>query len=555
MPKIAYLLIQQISSKVYEIRDPIITHDIPNIGEVQELLDHASASALGCLDSTQLLDPVCDWHCLPYYDIANELGTIDKDFFKRRVAFLPAGLTLSFLEVDVYKLQILVLFIDDVNLVETWMTNRLRVDIPPVEQLHELVERPLAEPEKIPIPETMLEALVSIYDGQRCTTDAAHSLFKVGEFDVNLLDAYDAVFKSAPDSGTEYSFISFWDYNISRILQMVVPNGHATRNNNQFTSILLYRPDFAFLLKQVCPFRGEEKGPDVVNDPREELIEKCIWIYDPAPYMLGYYCVGTEMTLAAITAPQAPGQKPGCHDIINVDLKLREDRIANVRHLINLSPLLPLLANLVPPHVYDFLEVKRPTSRITLNPMQVIKSYQCENADQMVNHLKEIYSILKRNFIPNTDKLVHAHETIVVLEPRGISREPSNERELRECLVCILHTLVDLHQIPLYHCDIQWSNVVRKIDDESKWLLINWENATTPPTKAQMTFTEEDHSPAIFQDGYGEEVGIWAVGYLIQTCATPDISVQLWKLGEHVCEGSAKLRAKDVLMLLDNTLD
>ncbi|KAI6008422.1 hypothetical protein EDC04DRAFT_3146473 [Pisolithus marmoratus] len=216
------------------------------------------------------------------------------------------------------------------------MTNRLRMDVPPVEQLRELVERPLAESEKIPIPETMLEALVSISDGQRCTMDAAHCLFKVGEFDVNLLDVYDAVFKSAPDSGTEYSFISFWDYNISCILQMIVPNGHAICNNNQFTLTLLYCPDFAFLLKQVCPFRGEEKGPDVVNDPREELIEKHIWIYDPAPYMLGYYCVGTEMTLAAIMAPQAPGQKPGCYDIISVDLKLREYHIANC-HLMSMT--------------------------------------------------------------------------------------------------------------------------------------------------------------------------------------------------------------------------
>ncbi|KIN92693.1 hypothetical protein M404DRAFT_1009422 [Pisolithus tinctorius Marx 270] len=53
------------------------------------------------------------------------------------------------------------------------------------------------------------------------------------------------------------------------------------------------------------------------------------------------------MTLAAITAPAA-GDESGLHDIINVDLKLREDRITNVRLLVSLSPLLPLLAKLVP---------------------------------------------------------------------------------------------------------------------------------------------------------------------------------------------------------------
>lgn len=38
------------------------------------------------------------------------------------------------------------------------------------------------------------------------------------------------------------------------------------------------------------------------------------------------------MTLATITAPAA-GDEPGLHDIINVDLKSREDRITSVRLL------------------------------------------------------------------------------------------------------------------------------------------------------------------------------------------------------------------------------
>ena len=34
------------------------------------------------------------------------------------------------------------------------------------------------------------------------------------------------------------------------------------------------RPDFAFLLQENCPFRGEEKGPDNPDDPRVELVDK-----------------------------------------------------------------------------------------------------------------------------------------------------------------------------------------------------------------------------------------------------------------------------------------
>ncbi|KAI6045162.1 hypothetical protein EDC04DRAFT_2889346 [Pisolithus marmoratus] len=268
------------------------------------------------------------------------------------------------------------------------MTNRVRADVPPVEQLRELVERPLAELEKIPIPETMFEALVSVFDARRCTTDAAHSLFKVGELDVNLLHIYSAVLKSAPDNGTEYSFVSFWDHNIRDILQSIVPTGHAIRNSNLFTSTKLYCPDFGFLLKQLCPFRGEEKGGEDRKDPKAELVNKLVWMYDPAPYILGYYC------------------KPGCHDIISVNLKLRKDRIANVRHLINLSPLLPLLANLAPSRLDDFHNIWRPNSTIRLDPVQVIKSFHGELAEQKVQHLERVYEILEQKSIPNTDKLV-----------------------------------------------------------------------------------------------------------------------------------------------------
>lgn len=62
------------------------------------------------------------------------------------------------------------------------------------------------------------------------------------------------------------------------------------------------------------------------------------------------------MTLVAITAPAA-GDESGLHDIINVDQKSREDRITNVRLLVSLSPLLPLLVKLVQSAVDDLQEV------------------------------------------------------------------------------------------------------------------------------------------------------------------------------------------------------
>jgi len=108
------------------------------------------------------------------------------------------------------------------------------------------------------------------------------------------------------------------------------------------------------------------------------------------------------------------------------------------------------------------------------------------------------------------------------------------------------------HRVPIYHCDIRWDNVIREIDDKSKWLLIDWEDAAVPPTKARPTFTESNHSPAIFSDGHGTEVDIWAIGHLIETSEAIDISPDLKKLGERICQESELLSAEEVLELVNN---
>ena len=65
------------------------------------------------------------------------------------------------------------------------------------------------------------------------------------------------------------------------------------------------------------------------------------------------------MTVAAIIAPNPKGSKPKIHDLIRLDLRWRKDRIANIRHLINLSSLLPQLTDLVPVHIVDFEKLVR----------------------------------------------------------------------------------------------------------------------------------------------------------------------------------------------------
>jgi hypothetical protein len=87
--------------------------------------------------------------------------------------------------------------------------------------------------------------------------------------------------------GTESSFISFWDANIRRIMEALIPHGTSIRDSNRRTDTAALRPDFGFLYFNLCLFRGEEKSPTNTKSPRPELVDKMIWTYDPAPYVLG----------------------------------------------------------------------------------------------------------------------------------------------------------------------------------------------------------------------------------------------------------------------------
>ena len=69
-------------------------------------------------------------------------------------------------------------------------------------------------------------------------------------------------------------------------------------------------------------------------------------------------------------------------------------------------------------------------------------------------------------------------------------------------------------------------------------------------TLAQPSFSKDTHSPDILRDGHGREVDIWAIGYLIQTSEAARQSVEMMRLGAHICEESHELSAKEVLVLL-----
>ena len=104
--------------------------------------------------------------------------------------------------------------------------------------------------------------------------------------DPNMIVFFSAVSTPPPSPGTEHSFVYFWDLNIRSILERLLPDAKVLRNSNQHTSTRIARPDHALLYRYICIWRGEEKE-DESADPKSELLDKLVWVYDDAPYILG----------------------------------------------------------------------------------------------------------------------------------------------------------------------------------------------------------------------------------------------------------------------------
>jgi serine/threonine protein kinase len=97
---------------------------------------------------------------------------------------------------------------------------------------------------------------------------------------------------------------------------------------------------------------------------------------------------------------------------------------------------------------------------------------------------------------------------------------------------------------PIYHRDIRWENIVKSGDDPKKWFLIDWDDASTPPTVAAKHLDPRTHAPSVFGDNHGPEVDIWAVGQLIEEChwGIAGFPVELLKIGEAMKSGTLNLQ-------------
>ncbi|EXX67225.1 hypothetical protein RirG_116310 [Rhizophagus irregularis DAOM 197198w] len=396
------------------------------------------------------------------------------------------------------------------------LIKRTRLTIPEIGSLSELLDGELSEDIKIPISQNEIDLLQSKNVTVLCSLDDLRVLFRVSDTESATDFCIRAIFspilndKIPPDDGTEYSFVGLWDNCIRNLLEYLIPDGVSIRNCSKFSSTRDDRPDYGLILNNVCLFRGEEKSPTSTEDPKSELGRKFLWTYDPAPYVLGYYTHGPQVTFVAICRPVGGYAIPDVVDIVQSNLKFRSERVRHLLRIINLSCIINALQPVIGRRgIPEFKPVYRNDRMIEIRGTGVKKTYLFGNIQTRVQKLVNLYEKLVRKEVPNIDHLdcYKKESGSVHLSPKGLQVVPNNQQELFEAIICVLEALVVLHDDnDIYHRDIRWDNIIRRYDDPSKWFLIDWDDATEYPNSTAMHLTTEEHAPEVFTRNHRGEV-------------------------------------------------
>jgi len=290
-------------------------------------------------------------------------------------------------------------------------------------------------------------------------------------------------------------------------------------------------------------YEEKKKRPlhrDSTTHPQNELAQKTRWRYDPASYIIGYHAIGTIVTLAGIHKDGAGAVK--VTDVHKVDLESRLGRIKNATRMIKLCKLLRVLEKQIEEGVdKEMLPLTRDDKTIEYRKGEIRKTYQGCDATNRILHLQIIYQHLADKGVPNTDMLKKAdlRRSFVDLKPRGINEGPTTLSDVRNAIVCVLETLIVLHDTEpkIFHRDIRWPNIIQNASNKWKWFLIDWEDASTAPTTAVAHMNHQTHAPQVKLDNHGAEVDLWGVGYLIISSTVQDLPESLNNFGKRLMNG------------------
>jgi hypothetical protein len=92
---------------------------------------------------------------------------------------------------------------------------------------------------------------------------------------------------------------------------------------------------------------------------------------------------------------------------------------------------------------------------------------------------------------------------------------------------------------------------MRSAKDSETWFLIDFEDASTIPTRAAQHMDRKTHSPRVFFDGHLGEVDIWGVGKLITASADEALGVSagMKALGERLVSDDPPTAAEAITLV------
>jgi hypothetical protein len=60
----------------------------------------------------------------------------------------------------------------------------------------------------------------------------------------------------------------------------------------------------------------------------------------------------------------------------------------------------------------------------------------------------------------------------------------------------------------IFHQDIRWPNIIKLPDEQSKWILIDWDDADGPLTQPASHLEKKNHALEVFEKGHSGKVDI-----------------------------------------------
>jgi len=190
--------------------------------------------------------------------------------------------------------------------VAIWRTRDPPTDLPQVHNLRAFLLEPLKDWEKLPVTRLMFNGVLSTLRTDPCTEEDLERIFTVNDTEApsSTVPFMNAVQGPSSALGTESTYINFWDCNIRNLLEVLIQGVTSWHDICWFTETGKCRPDFTLIIKDKCPFRGEEKSPQNPEDLKAKLVNRLVgWKYDPAPYVLGKihaFCGFRSLTLVRI---------------------------------------------------------------------------------------------------------------------------------------------------------------------------------------------------------------------------------------------------------------